>query len=165
MKRIVTALLIAQALGMAGPVVSPVIAQEAACATWTVGMVEDEGGEVLTAQACATDRPDAYLTVTCGNDTAGVRLDLAAGAEASPQPNETTDVTFATTTDKVTVQMGYEEYDGYFGTYPHPNDPLIQLLKAGDALTITDVPGVYPVKHFSLKGSSAALGKLVADCD
>lgn len=164
MKRIVTALLIAPALGMAGPVVSPVIAQEFACTTWTVGMVEDEGGQALTAQACSTDRPDAYITVTCGNDTAGLRFDLAAGAEASPQPNETTEVTFSTTTDAVTVQMRYEEYDGYFATYPRPNDPLIQLLKAGDALTITDVPGVYPVKHFSLKGSSAALGKLVANC-
>jgi len=102
--------------------------------------------------------------VTCGNGTAGLRFDLAAGAEASPQPNETTDVTFSTTTDKVTVQMAYEEYDGYFATYPRPSDPLIQLLKAGDALTITDVLGVYPVKHFSLKGSSAALGKLVAAC-
>jgi len=165
MKRIVTALLIGSALGIAGPAVSPAAAEEPACATWTVGMVEDEGGEVLTAQACAIDRPDAYISVTCGNDTAGVRLDLAAGAEASPQPNETTDVTFATTSDKVTVPMGYEEYDGYFATYPRPNDPLIQLLKAGDALTVTDVPGVYPAKHFSLKGSSAALGKLVAACD
>lgn len=164
MTRIVTALLIAAALVLAGSVLSPTIAQEPACATWTVGMVEDEGGEVLTAQACAIDRPDAYISVTCGNDTVGLRLDLAAGAEASPQPNETTDVTFATTTDKVTVEMGYEEYDGYFAIYPRPDDPLIQLLRAGDALTITDVPGVYPVKHFSLKGSSAALGTLVAEC-
>lgn len=165
MKRIATLLLIAPAFGLTGPMISPVIAQDPPCATWTVGMVEDEGGEVLTAQACAIDRPDAYISVTCGNDTVGLRLDLAAGAEASPQLSETTDVTFATSTDKVTLQMGYEEYDGYFATYPRPDDPLIQLLKAGDALAVSDVPGVYPAKHFSLKGSSAALGKLVADCD
>ena len=149
---------------LVAPAIPPVAAEEPACSAWTVGMVEDEGGEVLTAQACAMDRPDAYITLTCGNGTVGVRLDLAAGAEASPQPNEVADVTFATATDKVTLQMGYEEYDGYFAAYPSPDDPLIQLLKAGDAVTINDVPGQYPIKHFSLKGSSAALGKLVADC-
>lgn len=162
--RIVAVVVIAPALGIAVPVIPPVVAQEAACTTWTVGMVEDEGGEVLTAQACSTDRPDAYITVTCGSGTASVRLDLAAGAEAPPQPNDTTDVSFATATDKVTLSMGYEEYDGYFAAYPKPDDPLIQLMKAGDAVTVGDVPGRYPAKHFSLAGSSAALGKLVANC-
>lgn len=163
--RILAIVVIAPALGIGVPVILPAIAQQAAaCTTWTAEMVEDEGGEVLTAQACATDNPDAYITVTCGPGVAGVRLDLAAGAEALPQPNETTDVTFATATDKVTMQMAYEEYDGYFGAYPTPDDPLIQLLKSGDTVAISDVPGRYPVKHFSLKGSSAALGKLVADC-
>jgi hypothetical protein len=168
MKRrgIIAVLVVAPALGMAVPVVPQVVAQEAAaCTIWTVGMVDDEGGQVLTARACSTDRPDAYITVTCGNGTAGLRVDLAAGAEASPQPNDTTEVTFQTATDRVTLQMGYEEYDGYFAAYPAPDDPLLQLLKAGDTVTISDVPGLYPAKHFSLKGSSAALGTLVADCD
>lgn len=160
---ILSALFLAPAL--AAPVIPAAVAQDAACTAWTAEMVEDEGGQVLTAQACAIDRPDAYISVTCGNGTAGVRIDLAEGAEASPQPNEVADVTFATTTDKVTLQMGYEEYDGYFAAYPNPDDPLIQLLKAGDTLAISDVPGLYPAKHFSLKGSSAALGKLVAACD
>lgn len=164
-RRIVAVVVIAPALGMAVPVIPPVIAQEAAaCTAWTAEMVDDEGGQVLTAQACSTDRPDAYITVTCGNGTASVRLDLAAGAEVPPQPNDVTDVTFQTATDKVTLQMGYEEYDGYFAAYPKPDDPLIQLLKAGDAVTIGDVPAAYPAKHFSLAGSSAALGKLVAAC-
>lgn len=164
--RIIAVVVIAPALGIAVPVIPPVIAQEtAACTTWTAEMVDDEGGKVLTVQACATDNPDAYITVTCGGDTVGVRFDLAAGAEAPPESNTTTDVTFATTTDKVTLNAAYEEYDGYFGAYPKPNDPLIQLLKSGDTLTISDVPGAYPAKHFSLKGSSAALGKLTANCD
>lgn len=165
-RRIVAVVVIAPALGMAVPVIPSVIAQEAAaCTTWTAEMVEDEGGKVLTAQACSMDRADAYITVTCGNGTASVRFDLAAGAEASPQPNDVTEVTFQTATDKVTLQMGYEEYDGYFAAYPRPDDPLIQLLKAGDAVTISDVPGVYPTQRFALTGSSAALGKLVAACN
>jgi hypothetical protein len=155
---------LALAPSLVATAIPSVVAQDPVCSTWTVGMVDDEGGEVLTAQACAMDRPDAYITLTCGNGTVGVRLDLAAGAEASPQPNEVADVTFATATDKVTLQMGYEEYDGYFAAYPNPDDPLIQLLKAGDTVTINDVPGQYPIKHYSLKGSSAALRKLVADC-
>lgn len=163
--RIIAVVVVAPALGIAVPVVPPVIAQEAACSTWTAEMVDDEGGKVLTAQACATDNPEAYITVTCGGDTVGVRFDLALGAEAPPEGNDTTDVTFATSTDKVTLNAAYEEYDGYFGAYPAPNDPLIQLMKSGDALTVSDVPGKYPVKHFSLKGSSAALGKVMASCD
>jgi len=165
-RRIVAVVIIAPALGMAVPMIPPVIAQEAAaCTTWIAEMMEDEGGPVLTAQACSIDRPDAYITVTCANGTAGVRFDLAAGAEASPEPNETTEVTFATATDQVTVEMGYEEYDGYFSVYPRPDDPLIQLLKAGETVTMTDVPGRYPEQHYSLKGSTAALGKLTAACD
>lgn len=160
---ILSALVLAPALS--APAIPPAVAQDAACTAWTAEMVDDEGGKVLTAQACSIDRPDAYISVTCGNGTAGIRFDLAAGAEAAPEPNEVTDVTFETATDKVTLQMGYEEYDGYFAAYPKPDDPLIQLLKAGETVSIGDVPGRYPVQHFSLKGSSAALGKLVADCD
>lgn len=161
-RHLVAVLILAPAMGTA----APVIAQDSAgCTAWTVGMVDDEGGQVLTAQACAVERPDVYITMTCGNGTASLRFDLAAGGEVAPQPSEVTDVTFETTTDKVTLQMGYEEYDGYFAAYPRPDDPLVQLLKAGDTLTVRDVPGRYPTKHFSLRGSSAALGKLVANCD
>lgn len=78
--------------------------------------------------------------------------------------DEVTEVTFSTGSDEVTLSMSYQAVDGMHAADAGVDDPLIQLLKAGDTVTIRDVPGQYPVKHFSLKGSSAALGKLVADC-
>jgi invasion protein IalB len=73
-------------------------------------------------------------------------------------------VTFSTGSDAVTLSLTYQEMDGMHAADAGLDDPLIQLLKAGDTVTIKDVPEQYPVKHFSLKGSSTALDKLVADC-
>jgi len=167
MKRpcLVAIVVLAPALGLAVPGIPSAMAEEAACTMWTVGMVEDEGGEVLTAQACSTDRPDAYLSLSCASGSVFVSYDLGLGAEAGPAPNEVTDVTFSTGSDAVILSMAYQEMDGMHAADAGVDDPLIQLLRAGETVTIKDVPGQYPVKHFSLKGSSAALGKLVADCD
>lgn len=65
---------------LAAPSASPAIAEDAACTVWTVGMVEDEGGEVLTAQSCSTDRPDAYLVLSCFSGSVFVRYDLGLGS-------------------------------------------------------------------------------------
>jgi hypothetical protein len=155
--------LAALALGMAAPAAA-VLAEEAACTIWTVGMVEDEGGEVLTAQACSKDRPDAYLGLSCFGGSVFVRYDLGLGGETEPELDETTDVTFSTGTDAVTLSMAYQAMDGTHAADANLDDPLIQLLKAGETVTIKDEPGSYPVKTFSLKGSAAALGGLVAGC-
>lgn len=105
-RRIVAVVVILPALGMAVPIIPPVTGQEAAtCTTWTVGMIEDEGGEVLTARACSTDRPDAWLTLGCFSGSVFVRYDLGVGAEASPPLDEVTDVTFWTGADSVTLAM------------------------------------------------------------
>ena len=165
-RRIAAVIVVAPALGMAVPVVPSVIAQEAeACTTWTVGMVEDEGGEVLAAQACSIDQPDAWLVLNCFWGSVFVRYDLGMGAESLPPLGEVTDVTFSTGSDAVTLSMSYQEMDGMHVADAGVDDPLVHLLKAGDTVTISDVPGRYLVKSFSLEGSAAAIGKLVADCD
>jgi hypothetical protein len=152
-------------IGLGAPIAPPVVAEDATCTTWTVGMVEDEGGEVLTAQACSTGRLDAYLVLSCFSGSLFVRYDLGLGAEASPELDEVTDVTFSTGTDAVTIAMDYQAMDGMHAADAGLDDPLVQLLKAGDTVTISDVPGRYPVKTYSLTGSSDALAKLVADCN
>ncbi len=152
------------AFGLGTPAAPSALAQDVACATWTVGMVEDEGGEVLTAQACSSDRPDAYLVISCFSGSLFVRYDLGLGAEASPELDEVTDVTFSTGSDAVTIAMDYQAMDGMHAADAGLDDPLIQLLKAGDTVTISDVPGRYPVKTYSLEGSAVALDKLVAGC-
>ncbi len=148
---------------VATPLVQPALAQEA-CTTWSVGMQEDEGGPVLTAEACATDRPDAWLSVTCFDHRAWIRYDLAAGAEASPEPGEQTDVVFDFGETKQILSMLYEDMDGRHAGDVAVDGLLVSMLKSGKSLSIVDAAGRYPVHAFSLDGSSAAIGELLASC-
>ena len=141
----------------------PAMAGEA-CETWTAGAQEDEGGLVFTVAACATDRPDAYLFLTCSRDEVYLRYDLAAGAERSPDPNEITDVDFTVGVSTQRLSMRYEEMDGMFAGDVPANGPLLALLKAGEGLRIVDVDSRYPVHTFGLTGSSTALSRLVRQC-
>lgn len=142
---------------------APAMAQEA-CSTWTAGMMEDEGGSVFTASACATDRPDAYLLLTCSRGEVFIRYDLAAGAERSPDLGEVTDVDFTVGVSTQRLSMSYQEMDGLFAGDVPVNGPLMALVKSGEGLSIVDAEGRYPIHTFGLVGSSTALAKLAAQC-
>lgn len=141
----------------------PVTAEEA-CETWSAGAQEDEGGLVFTVAACATDRPDAYLFLTCSAGEVFIRYDLAAGAERSPDLGEVTDVDFTVGVSTQRLSMSYQEMDGMFAGDVPANGPLMALLKSGEGLSIVDADGGYPVHTFGLTGSSAALQRLVQQC-
>jgi hypothetical protein len=143
--------------------VAPAVAQEA-CSVWTAGMQEDEGGPVFTASACAIDRPDAYLLLTCSQGEVFIRYDLAAGAERAPDLGEVTDVDFTIGVSTQQLSMSYQEMDGMFAGDVPANGPLMALMKTGEALSIVDAAGRYPVHDFGLAGSSSALARLVAQC-
>jgi hypothetical protein len=145
------------------PIVTPAAAQEA-CTTWSAEMQEDEGGSVLTASACALDRPDVFLSLNCFNDTIWIRYDLALTAEASPELAEETEVVFKVGDASETLPVIFQEMDARHAGETPVAGPLVKLLKSGERLSIVDVPGKYPVHEFSLKGSSAAIDKLVAGC-
>lgn len=145
------------------PLVVPAAAQEA-CTTWSAQMQEDEGGPVLTASACAADRPDAYLSLTCSARTIWIRYDLSVGAEASPNFDGATDVVFTFGERRVTLSMRYEDMDARHAADVPADGELVGLLQSGTMLSIADGPGRYPSHDFSLTGSSAAIGKLLAAC-
>ena len=135
-----------------------------ACATWTAQMQEDEGGEVFTASACAMDRPDAYILLTCHAGRMFIRYDMAAGAERSPGLAEKAGVDFTVGLSTQRVAMQHQEMDGMFAADVAANGPLIALMASGDSLRITDGGGIYPEHNFGLAGSSAALTALMARC-
>lgn len=139
-------------------------AAEEACETWTAGAQEDEGGLVFTVAACATDRPDAYLFMTCSAGEVFIRYDLAAGAERSPDEDEVNDVDFSVGVSTQRLSMRYEAMDGMFAGSVPANGPLVALLKSGQGLNVVDADGRYPVHSFGLTGSSAALTRLVQQC-
>jgi hypothetical protein len=143
--------------------VAPAAAQEA-CSVWTAGMQEDEGGPVFTVSACAVDRPDAYLLLTCSQGDVFIRYDLAAGAERSPDLGEVTVVDFTVGVSTQRLSMSYQEMDGMFAGDVAVNGPLMALMKTGETLSIVDAEGRYPVHNFGLVGSSSALGRLAAQC-
>ena len=143
--------------------VAPAAAQEA-CSVWTAGMQEDEGGPVFTASACAIDNPEAYLLLTCSQGDVFIRYDLAAGAERSPDLGEVTDVDFTVGVSTQRLSMSYQEMDGMHAGNVPANGPLLALMKTGEALSIVDAEGLYPVHNFGLVGSSSALARLVAQC-
>lgn len=145
------------------PVATPVAAAEA-CNTWTAQMQEDEGGPVLTASACAVDRPDAYLALTCFEGRVYVRYDLAVGAERSPDFGEVADVDFTVGVSIQRLSMTYEDLDARHATAVPANGPLMALLKTGESVTVVDAAGQYPEHSFSLAGSSSAIANLIAQC-
>jgi hypothetical protein len=140
-------------------------APAAACETWTAGMMDDEGGQIFTASACATDLPDAYLLLTCSAGEVFLRYDLAAGGKRSPDLGEVTDVDFTVGISTQRLSMSYQEMDGLFAGDVPANGPLMALLKSGETLTVVDADGRYPVHSFGLAGSSSALTRLVRQCN
>lgn len=141
----------------------PAVAEEA-CETWTAGAQEDEGGLVFTVAACATDRPDAYLFLTCSGGKVFIRYDLAAGGERSPDPGEVDDVDFTIGVSTQRLSMRHEAMDGMFAGSVPANGPLMALLKSGEGLSVVDADGRYPIHSFGLKGSSDALSRLARQC-
>lgn len=135
-----------------------------ACSAWVAQMQEDEGGAVFTAGACATDRPDAFLTMTCAGGAVHLRYDLAAGAERSPRPGETAGVDFTIGISTQRVPMQHEAMDGMFAGVVPAAGPLVALLASGEELRVGDGAGVYPGHTFRLTGSSSAVAELLARC-
>jgi hypothetical protein len=143
---------------------APPAAAEEACETWTAGAQEDEGGPVFTVAACATDRPETYLFMTCSGGEVFIRYDLAAGAERSPDGDEVNDVDFTVGVSTQRLSMRYEEMDGMFAGSVPANGPLVALLKSGEGLNVVDADGRYPIHNFGLSGSSSALTRLERQC-
>ncbi|MBN9316120.1 MAG: hypothetical protein J0I99_10305 [Devosia sp.] len=135
-----------------------------ACTAWSAQFREDEGGAVFTAAACASDRPDAYLLMTCSAGTIFMRYDLAAGAERSPGPGESAGVDFTIGVSTQRVAMQHEEMDGMFAARVPAAGPLVALMASGEVLRIADGAGIYPEHTFRLAGSASALKALLARC-
>lgn len=159
---IAPAMLIGGAGGLA-PSITPVAAAEL-CDAWHASMQEDEGGSVLTANACAQgDDTTPGLTVQCF-DKVNIRYDLGEKEPVALQPGMTARFTFRSGTTVVTEKFDYEDMDAMFAAYVPQTDPLLVLLRSGDRVTVTDAAGKFRPHGFSLSGSTAAIGKVLAEC-
>jgi hypothetical protein len=151
-------------LMMAGSIMAALQAAQpvfAAPCSWTAKMEEDEGGSVLTASVCGGPKADANLMLACF-DKPVLSYDLGT-AGAQLEPGISGSFTFKAGDKSVTKTLQLEAMYNYFTLeLSGASDPLLALLRAkGDVTVAADK---YGENSFPLTGSSAAIGKVLAQC-
>ncbi|MFD2052869.1 hypothetical protein ACFSQT_07015 [Mesorhizobium calcicola] len=132
----------------------------ASCSGWSAKMEEDEGGSVLTASVCGGPKGDAHLMLVCF-DTPVLSYDLgAAGQQLEPGISGAFDFKAGGKTVTKTLQL--EAMYNYFVVNLAKADPLLDLLRGKGDLEVSTAK--YGQTGFPLKGSSAAIGKVLAQC-
>jgi hypothetical protein len=143
--------------------VMPLRAEES-CESWTAEVMEDEGGEVLTAAVCTREYPDAWLLLICHDGNAFLRFDLAYGAERSPDTGEVREVDFQGLGRGEGLTMTYQEMDGLFAGHMSADATFLDVFRGEGDLRVADRTSFYPEKTISLAGAAGALDAILAGC-
>lgn len=132
----------------------------ASCGGWSAKMEEDEGGSVLTASVCGGPKGGAQLMLTCFEKPV-LSYDLG---EGGPQlePGISGAFDFKADGKTVTKTLQLEEMYNYFVADLEKADPLLDLLRGKGDVTVGSAK--YGANSFPLKGSKAAIGKVLAQC-
>ena len=135
-------------------------AHAASCA-WSAKMEEDEGGSVMTASVCGGPKGDAHLMLACF-DKPVLSYDLGA-AGAQLEPGISSSFSFKAGDKSLSRKLDLEAMYNYFtAELSGPADPLLALLRGKGDLTVS--ADKYGAAKFPLKGSGAAIGKVLAAC-
>ncbi|WP_246675260.1 hypothetical protein [Mesorhizobium sp. B2-3-4] len=132
----------------------------ATCGGWSAKMEEDEGGSVLTASVCGGPKGDAHLMLTCF-DTPVLSYDLGTAGQ-QPETGVSGSFDFKADGKTVTKTLQLEEMYNYFVVNLAKADPLLDLLRSKGDVSVSAAK--YGQASFSLKGSSGAIGKVLAQC-
>ena len=127
---------------------------------WTAKMEEDEGGSVLTASVCGGPKADANLMLACFGKPI-LSYDLGASGQEL-EPGVSGSFVFKADGKAVTKKLDLEAMYNYFTVQLESADPLLALLRAKGEVTVTS--DKYGENSFPLAGSSAAIGKVLAQC-
>jgi hypothetical protein len=128
-------------------------------------MEDDEGGPVLTAEACATDNKDAYLMLTCSGGEVYLRYDVLAGSEIAAQPGDAAQMSFRVGDQADVLPLAYEDMDARYAGELGMNAPIVNMIASGDSLIVADADGKLPQHRFSLAGSAKAIAAIRGSCD
>ena len=163
-KILLAATLLAGPLSAASSAAALAATAPAACGIWSVTSEQDEGGPVVTADVCAGSGDGAAaLSLSCSGQV-NVRYDLGATQKPEPEPGATARFRFASGSTSLVLKLQYEAMDAMFAAYLPKNHALLKLLQSGDIVSIADVGGRFGSHDFSLSGSSAAIGQVLAGC-
>ena len=134
---------------------------EAAACKWDAKMEEDEGGSVMTASVCGGPKGDAHLMLACfGKPVLSYDLGAAGG---QLEPGVSSSFTFKAGDKSLTKKLDLEAMYNYFTTeLSGPSDPLLSLLRGRGDVTVS--ADKYGTASFPLKGSGAAIGRVLAAC-
>ncbi|WP_027052458.1 hypothetical protein [Mesorhizobium erdmanii] len=132
----------------------------ASCSGWTAKMEEDEGGKVLTASVCGGPKGDAYLMLNCF-DNPVLSYDLGASGQQL-EPGISGSFDFKADGKTVTKTLQLEAMYNYFVVDLAKADPLLDLLRGKGDISVSAAK--YGSISFPLKGSSGAIGKVLAQC-
>lgn len=151
--------------GFVAALATPAFAGE--CDAWQARIEQDEGGAMMTASICATNRPDDVLLVTCGGEgKLGLRFLPATGEDFPPGGNMDYRASFVFTSGPLSAELTLrlEAMDGAMTATPRRDSDIARILKSEGPLAITDRKGVLPAAIFGLKGSSRAIEKVERAC-
>ncbi|ESY63829.1 hypothetical protein X742_27785 [Mesorhizobium sp. LNHC232B00] len=123
-------------------------------------MEEDEGGSVLTASVCGGPKGDAYLMLTCFEKPV-LSYDLGTAGQQL-EPGVSGSFEFKADGRTVTKTLQLEEMYNYFVVDMEKTDPLLDLLRGKGDVSVSAAK--YGAISFPLKGSSGAIGKVLAQC-
>lgn len=148
--------------------VAMVLATGAQATEWRSGLVEDEGGPVMSASVSASEGVEApELRLFCSEGQV-VNLRYAFGTDLPETAQLPVDgpVSFTFSTDKgqIAVPLQFEEMDGAYATSLAGNSPLIAMIRQGKSLSIDDPTGQYHEVSVPLTGSGKAIAALLATC-
>lgn len=150
-------------LAVAGAVAALQAAQPAfaaSCSGWSAEMDEDEGGSVLTASVCGGPKGDAHLMLACF-DKPVLSYDLGTGGQQL-EPGLSGAFDFKADGKTVTRTLQLEAMYNYFVADLAQADPLLDLLRSKGDVSVGSAR--YGANSFPLKGSSGAIGKVLAQC-
>jgi hypothetical protein len=129
---------------------------------WSAQMEDDEGGPVMVASSCESDTETGpAFRLLCGGEI-NIRYDGLGMDVANPPALSTLVLTSGG--KSLNADVVYEEMDGAFAAYVETGSPVISLFKSGNEIGVTFKGVNLPPRMVSLKGSSAAIDKLVTAC-
>jgi hypothetical protein len=136
------------------------------CDQWTAKMEEDEGGSVMMAHICAPAGNAAHeLYVQCGAPgELSLRFIPVAPKGYPPAENYTTELEFSMDQEMFTRPAQYEDMDGAMATDAKIDSPFVTTLQTQKEVMLSDTKHKVPEATFTLKGSKAALSKVISTC-
>ena len=137
-----------------------VVAPAADTCGWSAYMDEDEGGPVMVASSCESDTESGpALRLYCGN----IRYN-GNGLGMGDNPPASSTLVLTSGGKSLTADVRFEEMDGAFAAYVELGGPIVSLLKTGNEVGVTLKGTNLPSRTVSLKGSTAAIDKLIDAC-